>query len=118
MGREASLALGDVKFRNDTPWGVLLRAGVDAEGQVWVELWSTKYWTVETVTEPLDLFVHSRTVQSREPDCVPQSGGSSGFEVTFRRTKTDPAGTSSGTETWSWSYAPANVVVCRPPVGT
>jgi vancomycin resistance protein YoaR len=114
MGREASLmAGGDVTFRNDTPWGVLLRAGMTDDNRVWVELWSTKYWTVEAETGEPGSHIAARTIESSGPGCVPQPDGSAGFEIDYWRTRTDLYGSSTGQEAWSWRYAPTNRVSCK-----
>lgn len=55
VGREATVVWPDVdlRFRNTTPYGVLVRAWVDKatpqrHGAVHVEMWSTKYWDIRT----------------------------------------------------------------------
>jgi vancomycin resistance protein YoaR len=54
VGREATVAWPtvDLKFRNNTPYGVLIEAWVvdstpSTEGQMHVRMWSTKYWDIE-----------------------------------------------------------------------
>jgi hypothetical protein len=113
MGREASLmAGGDVVFRNDSPWGVLLRAGMTPDNRVWVEFWSTKYWTVEAEIGEPGSYIAARTIESSGPGCVPQPDGSAGFEIDFSRIRTDPYG-AAFREAWSWRYAPTNRVSCK-----
>ena len=55
VGREATVVWPDVdlRFRNTTPYGVLVRAWVDKatpqrHGTVHVEMWSTKYWDIRS----------------------------------------------------------------------
>src|SRR5690606_30864833 len=50
-GREATVYEGvlDLKFRNTTPYGVLMQAWL-ADGRLHVATWSTPYWEVETST--------------------------------------------------------------------
>jgi vancomycin resistance protein YoaR len=116
-GREATLWEGEIDtvFKNDTPHGVVLRAGVTDSLKVWVELWSTKYWSVEAeIGEPYS-YVAPRTVESTAADCSPQAGGGAGFQVDYWRVKTDPDGNAQDKETWHWRYDPMNTIVCRSP---
>ncbi|MDR1633610.1 MAG: VanW family protein [Bifidobacteriaceae bacterium] len=116
-GREATLWEGEIdnKFKNDTPYGVVLSAGVTDSLTVWVELWSTKYWTVEAeIGQPYG-YVAPRTIQSTRADCQPQTAGSSGFEVDYWRVKTDPDGNAQEQETWHWRYDPMNTIICKRP---
>jgi vancomycin resistance protein YoaR len=114
MGREATLWEGQIdnQFKNDTPHGVVLRAGVTDSLRVWVELWSTKYWAVEAeIGEPYS-YTAARTVESAKPDCTPQAAGSSGFQVDYWRVKTAPDGAAQPKEEWHWRYDPMNGIVC------
>jgi vancomycin resistance protein YoaR len=113
-GREATLWEGQIdnQFKNDTPYGVVLRAGVTSSLRVWVELWSTKYWTVEAQIGQPYSYVAPRTIESRAADCQPQSAGSSGFQVDYWRIRTDPDGKAQAQENWHWRYDPMNAVVC------
>ncbi|MDR2378779.1 MAG: VanW family protein [Bifidobacteriaceae bacterium] len=120
MGREATLWEGQIdnQFKNDTPYGVVLRAGVSDSLKVWVELWSTKYWTVEAAIGQPYSYVAPRTIESTKSDCQPQSAGSSGFQVDYWRLKTDPDGNAQERETWHWRYDPMNAIVCKPPASS
>ncbi|MDR2381898.1 MAG: VanW family protein, partial [Bifidobacteriaceae bacterium] len=113
-GREATLWEGEIDnvFRNDTPYGVVLRAGVTDGLRVWVELWSTKYWSVEAGLGQPHSYVAPRTIESSAADCIPQAGGSSGFQVEYWRIKTDPDGNAQDREEWKWRYDPMNTIVC------
>jgi vancomycin resistance protein YoaR len=116
-GREATLWEGQIdnQFKNDTPYGVVLRAGVSDSLKVWVELWSTKYWTVEAgIGQPYS-YVAPRTIESTKADCKPQSAGSSGFQVDYWRVRTGPDGAAQPEETWHWRYDPMNAIVCKNP---
>jgi vancomycin resistance protein YoaR len=119
-GREATLWEGQIdnKFKNDTPYGVVLRAGVTDSLKVWVELWSTKYWTVEAGIDQPYAYVAPRTIESTKADCEPQSMGSSGFQVDYWRIRTDPDGNAQAKETWHWRYDPMNAIVCKKPGAT
>jgi vancomycin resistance protein YoaR len=116
-GREATLWEGQIdnKFKNDTPYGVVLRAGVSDSLKVWVELWSTKYWTVEAEIGQPYSYVAPRTIESTAADCKAQSGGISGFQVDYWRVKTDPDGNAQAKEDWHWRYDPMNAIVCKKP---
>ena len=57
VGREATVAWGsvDLRFRNDTPYGVLITAHVTpstptSQGVVTVRMWSTDYWDITAST--------------------------------------------------------------------
>ncbi len=57
VGREATVAWGavDLRFQNDTPYGVLITANVtpstpSSQGVVTVSMYSTKYWDITTST--------------------------------------------------------------------
>lgn len=88
-GRDAVAGNGkDLRFRNDSKYGVLVHAWVTTgsrTGQVHVELWSTRRWTIETsvgnrrnVHRPEVRVKHGRK-------CVPQRG-LTGFDIDLRRT--------------------------------
>ncbi|MDR1118783.1 MAG: VanW family protein [Bifidobacteriaceae bacterium] len=113
-GREATLWEGQIdnQFKNDTPYGVVLRAGVTDSLRVWVELWSTKYWDVEAEIGEAYAYTAPRTVESSAANCTSQAAGSSGFEVDYWRVKTSPEGEAQPREEWHWRYDPMNAIVC------
>jgi vancomycin resistance protein YoaR len=113
-GREATLWEGQIdnKFSNDTPYGVVLRAGVTDGLRVWVELWSTAYWTVEAEIGQPYAYAAPRTIESKAADCKPQAAGGSGFQVDYWRVKTAPDGQAQPKEEWHWRYDPMNAIVC------
>lgn len=113
-GREATIWEGEIDnvFRNDTPYGVVLSAWVTPELEVWVQLWSTKYWDVQAeIGEPY-AYESPRTIHSSGAACKEQSAGGSGFQVDYWRIKTDPDGNEQPKETWHWAYAPMNAIIC------
>ncbi|WP_448059415.1 VanW family protein [Cellulomonas hominis] len=114
-GREATLFTGsiDLKWKNNTPYGVLLQAWV-AGGRVHVRVWSTTYWTVESSTSARSNVVAPTTVYSQSPTCEAQSAGNPGFSVTVTRTLS-LNGAVQTTESKSWRYKPQNEVVCGTP---
>ncbi|NNH07550.1 vanomycin resistance protein VanB, partial [Cellulomonas fimi] len=111
-GREATIFTGtlDMRWKNNTPYGALVQAWVDG-GRVYVRIWGTKYWTVESTTSPRSGVVSPTTVYSQSPTCEPQSAGNPGFSVTVTR-KLYLDGELKDTDTNSWRYKPQNKVVC------
>ena len=84
-GLEATVAWGslDLKFRNDTPYGVLITA-VRTSGDVTVTFWSTKYWNISAEFGPRTNETSFTTDYSTDPTCVPQEG-IDGFDITVTR---------------------------------
>jgi len=111
-GREATIYTGvlDMKWKNNTPYGALIQSWV-ADGRVWVRLWSTKYWTVESTTSPRTDVVPTTTVYSQSPTCGNQAAGSAGFKVSVTRT-VSLDGVVKETKTNSWRYKPSNKIIC------
>ena len=85
VGREATVHWDDVdlKWQNDSPYGVLITAGVDS-GKVHMEFWSTKVWDVKAITGPRTNFRAPKVIFSTKPLCVPQNP-SSGFDINVTR---------------------------------
>ena len=113
-GREATVYSGvlDLKFRNNTPHGVLMQAWLEG-GQLHVATWSTPYWEVETSTSGRSGVTAPRTVYDTSATCTPQAAGSPGFTVTVYRTlRLD--GVEQESQDWTWRYQPQNAVVCGP----
>jgi vancomycin resistance protein YoaR len=116
-GREATLWEGQIdnKFKNNTPYGVLLQAWVTDDLDVIVQLWSTKYWEVESVIgEPYDYVAPTTITKPAGPGCEEQSKGSDGFTVEYTRTLSLD-GEVKNTQTWTWKYSPTNAYVCESP---
>ncbi|MEZ0449841.1 VanW family protein, partial [Cellulomonas sp. ICMP 17802] len=113
-GREATIFTGtlDMRWKNNTPYGALVQAWVSG-GRVYVRVWSTKYWTVESITSPRSGVVAPTTVYSQSPTCEASSAGNPGFSVTVTR-KTYLNGELKKTESNSWRYKPQNKIVCGP----
>jgi vancomycin resistance protein YoaR len=122
VGREATVAWPtvDLKFRNDTPYGVLVSASVtpstpSSSGAVTVSMWSTKYWDITTRTGQRYNYTEPQTRRLRTEDCYPNEGYG-GFDVDvwryFRR-----AGQSElvDTEKMHTTYTPSDTVICLPP---
>jgi vancomycin resistance protein YoaR len=114
-GREATLWEGviDNKFKNTTPYGVLLRAWVAEDLKVTVEVWSTKYWEVESVIGEAYNTVPTKTItRPAGAGCEEQAAGSPGFTVDYTRTL-KLNGELKEEKTWTWTYSPTNKYVCE-----
>ncbi|MBO3086455.1 VanW family protein [Cellulomonas fengjieae] len=114
-GREATIFTGtlDMRWKNNTPYGALVQAWV-SDGRVYVRVWGTKHWTVESITSPRSGVVQPTTVYSQSPTCEPQSAGNPGFSVTVTR-KISLNGELAKTESNSWRYKPQNKIICGAP---
>ncbi|GMA22402.1 vanomycin resistance protein VanB [Luteimicrobium album] len=111
-GREATIAVGliDMKFANDTPYGVVVQAWLD-DAKLHVALWSTKYYTVQTTTSPRTNVVEPSTVHDSSAGCVADAGGQPGFHVSVRRLVSRD-GSVVKDETNQWTYKPQDRRVC------
>jgi vancomycin resistance protein YoaR len=122
VGREATVAWGavDLRFRNDTPYGVLVHATVkpatpSSQGVVTVSMYSTKYWDITTKTSDRYNYRAPATRTLRTPDCYPNTGYA-GFDVDvwryFRKPGSDEL---VRTEKFHTAYTPSDTVVCKKP---
>ena len=120
VGREATVAWGsvDLRFKNTTPYGVLITAGVtpstpSRQGVVTVRMWSTDYWDITASTSERYNHTPEKTRHLTGDDCVPNDGYA-GFDVDvtrhFRR-----AGESSvdHNEKFHTTYLPSDTVICE-----
>ena len=84
-GLEATVSWGylDLKFRNDTPYGVLVTSSV-TDTSVTTTMWSTKYWDIDAEFGPRENFTTPGTIYDTGPECVPQTGVT-GFDITVTR---------------------------------
>ena len=91
VGREATLdwVSVDMKFRNDSPYGVVMQASVTGrtgrQGSVTVKVWSTERYTIKA-SKPVrsNYRAPGKKVYDDSPGCVPQSA-MSGFDVRHYR---------------------------------
>ncbi|MDI6911868.1 VanW family protein [Nocardioides sp.] len=122
VGREATVAWGavDLRFENDTPYGVLVHAHVtpatsSSQGVVTVSMYSTKYWDISTTTSDRYNYRQPATRTLTTPDCYPNAGYA-GFDVdvtrTFRRHGEDAV---DHVEKFHTAYTPSDTVVCKKP---
>ena len=117
VGREATLDWDsvDLKFRNDSPHGVLLQSWITgrtgSQGSITVQVWSTKRYTIKTTTPVRSNYrAPGPTVYDESKDCKPQSA-MTGFDVKFDRlfyqgkklVKREP---------FAWKYNSLTPVVC------
>jgi vancomycin resistance protein YoaR len=124
VGREATVAWGsvDLRFRNDTPYGVLISAKVtpstpSSQGVVTVSMWSTKYWDITTTTSDRYNFRAPATRTLSTPDCYPNTGYD-GFDVDVTRFFRKPGSDDLvRTEKFHTAYTPSDTVICKPPQG-
>lgn len=115
-GREATIYAPslDMRWGNNTPYGVLVQAWVSSsDGNVHVRLWSTDYWDVDISSSEQYGFTSPQTVYNNDPECVPESGGASGFTIDVNRTiARDGSVNEDYSRGYSWTYSPWNNVVC------
>lgn len=124
VGREATVAWGavDLRFRNDTKYGVLIEAHVSpstpsTQGVVTVSMWSTKVWDVTATTSDRYNATSPATRVLRTEDCYPNEGYG-GFDVDVTRHFRKPgSATVDHSETFHTRYIPSDTVVCKPPLG-
>ncbi|MBE3074036.1 MAG: VanW family protein, partial [Actinobacteria bacterium] len=116
-GRESTIFTPEINLRwkNNTPYGALVQSWVEG-GRVYVRIWSTPYWTVESTTSGRSGVTSPTTVYSQSPTCEAQSAGNSGFTVTVTR-RVLLNGVESSTESWTVRYKPQNAIVCGPAPG-
>ena len=117
VGREATLdwVSVDMKFRNDSPYGVVLQAWITGRpgttGSVTVRVWSTKRYTIKASKPVLSNYrAPGKTIYDDSPDCTPQSA-MTGFDVHHYRLfyKGDKL---VKKERFNWRYNSLTPVVC------
>ncbi len=122
VGREATVVWGalDLRFANDTEYGVLVNAEVtpstpSSQGAVTVRLFSTKVWDIESVTGERYNTTQPETRTLNTPDCYAYTGHS-GFTIDvtriFREVDQDEV---VRRENFNTVYTPSDSVVCKPP---
>jgi len=120
IGREATVAWGavDLRFKNDTPYGVLVQAYTDpstpvSEGAMTVRMWSTKHWDIEAGVSEQYNFTEEETRTIDDDECTPNVGYG-GFDVDvyryFRKPDTQKV---VREETMHTTYTPSDSVICE-----
>lgn len=111
-GREATLSLPglDLKFRNNTPYALLINSYVE-NARVYVDIWSTPYYTVETEASGHYNITSAATIYDSSPGCTPESP-KQGFTVTnIRRVYLD--GELVAEEPYTWTYRAVPRIICE-----
>jgi len=117
-GREATVAWPtlDLKFQNDTKYGVLVQAfrvkgSPGNRGSITVRMWSTKTYDKVVATKAVrSNFTTGRDIQDDSPGCEPQSPVQ-GFDVRFDRLFYRN-GSVVKREDFFWRYAPTDRISC------
>ena len=99
-----------MKFTNDTPYGAVMQAYVSG-GELWVKIWSTKYYTVQESTSAKTNIVPKTTIHDSSAGCEPYPGGEDGFSVTISR-KVCTTAQVAKENSFNHTYNPDNPVVC------
>ena len=118
-GREATVAWPnlDLKFTNDTDYGVLVQASAvkatgSSRGSMTVKMWSTKTWDKIESTKPAKSnFTTGRDITDDSASCEPQEPVR-GFDVSYARLFYRD-GKVAKRENFSWTYAPTDRISCR-----
>jgi vancomycin resistance protein YoaR len=119
IGREATVVWGavDLRFKNDTPYGVLIQSWVDpstpsSSGTMNVRLWSTKHWDITAGVSDRHNFTEEETRYIDSEECVPHDGYG-GFDIDVYRYFRKPGSSELvRKETMSTTYTPSDTVVC------
>ncbi len=119
VGREATVAWPsvDLKFRNDTPYGVLVKASVrpstpSSPGAATVSMFSTKVWDVQAGKSKRYNFTSPETRRLSGPECVDNTGYG-GFDIdVFRRFYKPGSTTLDHREKFTTTYTPSDTVIC------
>jgi len=122
VGREATVAWPtvDLRFQNDTEYGVLIHAWVvpstwSRQGKVTVQMWSTKKWDIDSQTSGRYATVPPKVRTLTTPDCEPNTGWS-GFQVDVTRIFRKHGDSAvDHTEKFHTVYTPADTVKCEKP---
>jgi vancomycin resistance protein YoaR len=116
-GLDATLSKpgSDLVIRNDTPYGVLVRAYVEplrsGLGELHVELWSSPFMNVTVTSSERYNVVAAGVVEKQGPGCMPRPGAD-GFEIVVRREMSRGDGTRR-VETTHTRYQPLPAIRCR-----
>ena len=119
IGREATVVWGavDLRFKNDTPYGILIQSWVDpstpsSSGEMNVRFWSTKYWDISTGVSDRYNRTEEETRYIDSDECVPHDGYG-GFDIDvyryFRRPGSDEI---VRRQTMTTTYTPSDTVIC------
>ena len=119
VGREATVAWPyvDLRFQNDTEYGVLLQAYITPStpsraGAMTVRMWSTKTWDIKASASERYNETQPKTRELKGDDCVPNSGYA-GFDIDVFRSFYRPGSDELvKRETFHTTYLPSDTVKC------
>lgn len=119
IGREATVAWPslDLKFKNNTKYGVLIRSWVNpasgsGQGSVTVEMWSTKIWDIKARTGERYDFKSPGKQKITDGNCE-NTVGAQGFSINvWRDFYNAGSGAKVDTETFKTTYIPQDEVEC------
>jgi vancomycin resistance protein YoaR len=120
VGREATVAWPyvDLKFENDSPYGVLVEAWVvpstpSTSGEMHVRMWSTKQWRITAGQSERYNETSPETRRLSGPECVPNEGYG-GFEIdVYRNFFKLGSRELDHRETFHTTYLPSDTVICE-----
>lgn len=119
VAREATVSWGslDLKFENDSKYGVLLQAYItrlsDGSGSITVKVWSTPTYTVKATDPVKSSYTSGTTRYDQKAGCVGQSA-IQGFTASYKRLFYQ-GGSLVRTENFSWTYSAGDQVICGAP---
>ncbi|WP_375002582.1 VanW family protein [Aeromicrobium sp. CTD01-1L150] len=123
VGREATVYYGslDLRFKNSTDYGVLIKASVDKStpgnrGTMRVSMWSTKVWDIEAGKSQRRNHRSPGTRYDESNGCTPQAP-IAGFDIDIYRTFKQN-GETVKSETVTANYQAADRVICGPRPGS
>ncbi|WP_170225218.1 VanW family protein [Nocardioides albertanoniae] len=119
IGREATVAWPslDLKFKNNTKYGVLIHswvnpAGSAGQGSVTVEMWSTKLWDIKARTGERYDFKPPGKQKITDGNCE-NTSGAKGFSINVWRDFYKPgSGSKVDSEAFKTVYIPQDEVKC------
>ena len=123
IGREATVAWGavDLRFTNDTPYGVLIEAKVtpstvSTSGVATVSMYSTKYWDITTTEGERYNLTQAKTRRIDSITCHPNTGYG-GFDIDVVRYFRPVNGNTEtrDDEVFHTTYTPSDTVICTNP---
>ncbi|WP_300678598.1 VanW family protein [Nocardioides sp.] len=119
VGREATVAWGakDLRFKNNTPYGVLIRAAIKkatpgSQGVLTVSMWSTKVWDITTSTGARYASTPYKKRDIAGDNCE-ATVGANGFQIDVKRYFHKPGQKAVvKTENFHTTYIPQDAVTC------
>ncbi|WP_062301989.1 VanW family protein [Demequina subtropica] len=111
-GREATIYVGqlDMRFKNNTPYALVLNSYVE-NNRLYVDIWSTPYYTVKTYASEKTNFVQPEQIESDRTGCISTVNGNPGFTITNTR-EVYLDGEQVDKSSYTWTYVPDNGVTC------